>query len=89
MPPSPAGPLNFTVPYVRVQAMLICKNYGVTVPKASALGRGSGSLAPHWKARWANEDELRLICGGFKVGEWSFVPATGMKFGAVFTCNTT
>lgn len=27
--------------------------------------------------------------GGVKVGERSFVPAAGMKFGAVFTCNTT
>lgn len=65
MPPSPTGPLNFTVPYVRVQTTFICKNCGVTVPKASVLGssalegRGSGSLAPHWRARWANEDELR------------------------------
>lgn len=56
VPPSPAGPLNFSVPYVRVQAILICKNCGVTVPKASALdsnaleGRGSGSLAPYWRA---------------------------------------
>lgn len=40
---------------------------------------------------WLHAGPMKMSSGsgGFKVGEESFVPAAGMKLGAVFTCNTT
>lgn len=88
VPPSPVGPLNLPVPDV---------NYGMWCNRAKNICcrqrcpgrqglRQPSSASGCWYERLMG---ISSGSGGLEVGEPSFVPATGTKFGAVFTCNTT